>query len=311
MALLLDIRQPEWMTEAALRDLLQPMLPDVAIYSALDECPLDAVRMVAVVKLHPGVVERLPNLSLVQKLGAGVESIIGNPALRPDMRIARLAPDTPANEIAEYCLAYVLRAQRNMARHDADAARGDWVPLPPKKNREATVAVLGLGHIGGRTARLFAALGFRTLGWSRTAKSVEGGECHAGADALGGVLAQADYVASILPSTDATVDLFDAARLATMKPGAMLINAGRGDLIVEADLSAALDSGALGGAVLDVFREEPLPREHPFWAHDRITVTPHVSGWHIDDGLADVAANYRRLLAGEPLLHEVDRARGY
>ncbi len=311
MALLLDIRQPEWMTENALRDLLTPLMPDVPIYCALDGCPREDIRMLAVVGLHPGMVERLPNLSLVQKLGAGVERILGDPALRDDILVARLAPETPANEIAEYCLGYVMRAQRNMMRHDAHAAARRWVPLAPVKNRETTVAVLGLGHIGARTARLFAALGFRTLGWSRTEKSLPDIECHAGRATLDGVLAQADYVASILPSTPETADLFDAARFAAMKPTATLINAGRGDLIVDADLVSALDAGALGAAVLDVFRQEPLPVDHPFWTHDRITVTPHVSGWHIDDGLVAVAENYRRLMSGEPLLHPVDRARGY
>lgn len=311
MALLLDIRQPEWMTEESLRDLLMPLMPGIPIYCALGGCPLDQVRMLAVVQLYPGVVDRLPNVSLVQKLGAGVESILGDPTLRPDTRIARLAPETPANEIAEYCLAYVLRAQRNMARHEADAAARDWTPLAPKKTRETTVAVLGLGHIGGRTAQLFAAVGFKTLGWSRTQKSIPDVDCRAGLDALDGVLAQADYVAAILPSTSDTANLFDANRLSKMKSTATLINAGRGNLIVEDDLIAALDAGQLGAAVLDVFRQEPLPPDHPFWTHEQITVTPHVSGWHIDDGLAAVADNYRRLLAGEPLLNEVDRARGY
>lgn len=311
MALLLDIRQPEWMTEESLRDLLVPLMPDVPIYCGLDECPLDDVRMLAVVKLYPGVAGRLPNLSLVQKLGAGVESILSDPSLSADTRVARLAPETPANEIAEYCLAYVLQAQRNMAQHETDAASRTWFPLAPKKTRETTVAVLGLGHIGGRTARLFATLGFKTLGWSRTRKTIPEVACHAGLDALNTVLGEADYVVSILPSTPETLDLFDRARFAVMKPTATLINAGRGDLIVEADLISALDADILGAAVLDVFRQEPLPPDHPFWAHDRITVTPHVSGWHIDDGLVAVAENYRRLGAGESLLHEVDRARGY
>ena len=96
-----------------------------------------------------------------------------------------------------------------------------------------------------------------------------------------------------------------------MKPGAWLVNVGRGDLIVEADLVAALASGPLAGAVLDVFREEPLPAAHPFWGHPKIAITPHVSGWHLTGGLEDVAENYRRLQDGRPLLHEVDRDAGY
>ena len=311
MALLLDIRQPEWMTEVALYDVLKPLMPETPIYCSLGDCPLEEIKMLAVSKLHPGVVKRLPNLALVQKLGAGVETIVGNPELREGIRIARLAPDTPADEIAEYALAYVLRAQRNMVQHEASAVAREWTPLAPKKSKEATVAILGLGHIGGRTARLFAALGFKTLGWSRTLKSIPNVNCRAGLDTLDDVLAQADYVISILPSTPETTNLFDGARLNVLKPTAMLINAGRGDLIVEADLISALDNERLGAVVLDVFRQEPLPSSHPFWAHKKITVTPHVSGWHIDDGLTVVADNYRRLLSGEPLLNEVDISRGY
>jgi glyoxylate/hydroxypyruvate reductase A len=103
----------------------------------------------------------------------------------------------------------------------------------------------------------------------------------------------------------------DARFLSALKPGAMLINVGRGDLVVESDLLAALDAGRLGGAVLDVFRTEPLPPDHPFWAHPNITVTPHVSGWRVTGGAATVAENYRRLMAGEALLNEVDRTAGY
>ena len=235
MALLIDIRQPDWMTEEALRDELAPLLPGVTIHcgpldAIPEDAPLDDVRMIAVIGLHRGVVERLPALELVQKLGAGVDGIVSRPELPEGVRVARLAPDAPADEIAEYCLAYVLRGQRNMARHEADQAARRWMPLAPKPRAETRVAVLGLGHIGGRTAALFSRLGFRVLGWSRSLKSLPGVECHAGTDALPGVLAQADYVAAILPSTLETTDLFDAAMLGAMKPGATLINAGRGEV---------------------------------------------------------------------------------
>ena len=152
---------------------------------------------------------------------------------------------------------------------------------------------------------------FRTLGWSRTPKAIDGVDCRAGPDALPGLLGECDYVVSILPSTPQTVDLFDASLLARMKPEAVLINAGRGDLIVEAALLDALDNDRLAGAVLDVFRAEPLPAGDPLLAHPKVTVTPHVSGWHLDGGFEDVAENYRRLMDGSALLHEVDRAAGY
>jgi glyoxylate/hydroxypyruvate reductase A len=171
--------------------------------------------------------------------------------------------------------------------------------------------VLGVGQIGGHVARAFAALGFRALGWSRTPKAIEGVDCRHGPAALAPLLGACDYVISVLPSTAATRELFDAGNLAAMKPGAWLVNVGRGDSIVEADLLAGLDSGPLAGAVLDVFREEPLPAAHPFWGNPKITITPHVSGWHLTGGLEDVAENYRRLQGGRPLLHEIDRDAGY
>ncbi|MEM6499432.1 MAG: NAD(P)-dependent oxidoreductase, partial [Pseudomonadota bacterium] len=157
----------------------------------------------------------------------------------------------------------------------------------------------------------FANLGYQVVGWSKSAKSLDGVDCRHGESMLGDVLEIADYLVCILPSTPETRDFINHERLTQMKPNAVLINAGRGDLVVDGDLTSALDNGAITHAVLDVFRQEPLPPEHPFWSHPGITVTPHVSGWHQGDALLDVAANYKRLIAGEPLLHEVDRRAGY
>ena len=311
MTLLLDIRFPVWMKEEELRDLLAPHLPGVRIQCGIGTESAPDVVMVATVKLHPGVVKALPNLKLVQKLGAGVDGIVRDPDLPPDVRVTRLRPDAAAQEIAEYCVAYVLRDQRNLQFHAASAAERTWQQKPPRRSPETVVGVLGLGHIGTRTAQAFASLGFKVIGWSRSAKTIDGVECRFGEAALSPLLSECDYIASVLPSTPNTRGLFDADRLSAMKPGAVLINVGRGDLIIEEDLIAAIESGHLGGAVLDVFREEPLPADHPLWQNDKITITPHVSGWSLDGGLLDVAENYKRLTAGGALLHEVNRQEGY
>jgi glyoxylate/hydroxypyruvate reductase A len=253
----------------------------------------------------------LPNLKLVQKLGAGVEGILGDPRLPDHVRVARLAPDIQAVEIAEYCLAVVLAFQRNLPLHHRNALTKQWRPVAPRKTRATTIAVLGLGHIGRRVAALPASLGFTVKGWSRRPKSLDGIACFSGADGLSEVVADSDYIVAVLPSTPQTRDLFDRSVFAMAKPGAVFVNVGRGDQVVERDLLNALDGGGLGAAVLDVFRQEPLPADSPLWAHDKVTVTPHVAGWHLDEGFADVARNYRRLTAGEPLLHEVDRQAGY
>ncbi|QDI74965.1 MULTISPECIES: 2-hydroxyacid dehydrogenase [Leisingera] len=311
MAVLISIGHDGWYTEDQLAEELRAVDPGADIRPLSAPGNLEEVTMLAVSALKGDLPARLPNLQLVQKLGAGVETIVAHPGLAPHVRIARLKPQEPAQEIAEYCLAYVLRGQRNMAAHAAAQARCAWQPLAPKRPADTTVGVLGLGHIGGRTARLMRDMRFRVLGWSRSPKEIEGVGCRHGEAALPQLLRECDYVCSILPSTPATRGLMNAEKLAAMKPGATLINAGRGDLVDEPALLAALNAGTPGQAVLDVVRQEPLPADSPLWTHPRVTITPHVSGWHLGGALRDVVENYRRLHAGEPLLHEVDRQRGY
>lgn len=310
-ALLIETNLPEWMTNEAVKAQLQPLLPDVDLRDAPNFGDRSEIVMLVCVTLPAGLVRTLPNLRLVQKLGAGVEAIVGDPDLLPQVQVTRLKPDAPAGEIAEYCLAHVLWGQRNMYFHAQNQAAHKWQRAAPRITAETTIGILGLGHIGSRTAKLFAQLGFRVLGWSRTPKSIDGVECRSGPDALQPLLAECDYVASVLPSTPQTRNLFNRSTFATMKAGATLINVGRGDLIVDHDLLAALDNGHLGRAVLDVFRSEPLPSDHPFWSHPKITLTPHISGWHLGDGFTTIAQNYRRLIAGQPLINLVNREQGY
>lgn len=311
MALLIDVGHGGWMSAEEIREEIRAHAPDADIRVRGAPGDRAGVRMLAVSRLDPDLPAQLPDLQLVQKLGAGVETIVAHPALPAHIRVARLKPEAPAREIAEYCLAYILRAQRNMAFHDAEQAARRWSPAAPRVTSDTAVGVLGLGHIGGRCAALLRDLGFRVKGWSRAPRALAGIDCRHGAAALPQLLGECDHVCAILPSTPRTRGLFGPALLAAMKPGATLLNAGRGDLIDEAALLAALDGGAPGRAVLDVTAAEPLPADSPLWAHPRVTITPHVSGWHLGDAFRDVAENYRRLMAGAPLLHEIDRARGY
>jgi glyoxylate/hydroxypyruvate reductase A len=321
MALLISIGHDGWYTDNALADELRALRPNADIRTLAAPGDLSQVTMLAVSHLDPDLPARLPNLALVQKLGAGVETIVAHPALAAHVQVARLKPLEPAREIAQYCLAYVLQGQRNIAAHAASQARAAWEPLAPKQNHKTPVGVLGLGHIGGQTAQLMRDLGFEVHGWSRSAKDIDGVRCHHGEAALEPMLALCDYVCAILPSTPETRGLINAKTLAAMKPGATFINAGRGDLVDEPALIKALDNGTpdadkpdtgkLGYAVLDVLCTEPLPASDPLWRHPNVTITPHVSGWHLGEALQDVAENYRRLEAGEALLHAVDRQRGY
>ncbi|MCG7518674.1 glyoxylate/hydroxypyruvate reductase A [Ruegeria sp. Ofav3-42] len=311
MALLIETGLTDWISDDDIANEIRKTLPgaDVRTPDAIGDA--SEITMVAVVGLSNDHPKRLPNLQLVQKLGAGVETIVSNPHLPDHVRIARLKPDAPAQGIAEWFVAYILHHQRNMAFHEAAQRRAEWSPKEPVFTPETVVGVLGLGHIGARSAKMLRAIGFQVMGWSRSPKDIEGVTCLHGEDALPELLGQCDHVCAILPSTPQTIGLFDAQMLAAMKPGSQLLNAGRGDLIDENALIKALDRGVPGHAVLDVTSKEPLPSDSPLWSHPGVTITPHVSGWHLGEALADVAENFKRLSAGNPLLHEVDRTRGY
>ena len=311
MALLVNIGHDGWYRDRELAAELRNLAPGADIRTLEEPGDLAEITMLAVSGLADDLPPQLPNLALVQKLGAGVETIVAHPALAPHVQVTRLKPLEPAREIAQYCLAYVLQGQRNILAHAANQARASWESLEPKQNHKTRVGVLGMGHIGGETAALMRDLGFEVHGWSRSAKDMEGVTCHHGAAALEPMLGICDYICAILPSTGETRGLINAQTLAAMKPGATFINAGRGDLVDEAALIADLDRGHLGHAVLDVFCTEPLPEQDPLWAHPQVTITPHISGWHLGEALQDVVENFRRLGADEDLLHAVDRQRGY
>ena len=311
MAILINIGLPQWLPDEDLRDRLAIQLPGIQIYCGRPTKILSDVTMLIVAEGLNDFLEKLPNLKLIQKMGAGVNNILANPDLPKDVKITRLSSDVMATEISEYCLTAVLNFQRNMFRHIEDASQGKWNPLEPRRSVETTVSVLGLGRIGERTAQLFSRMGFNVLGWSRTLKDIEGISCMAGQKALDEMLSLSDYVVAILPSTQQTTGLFNRSLIKLVKPGAVLINVGRGDLIDEQALLNALDQNRLNAAVLDVFREEPLPHDHPFWQHPKVIITPHVSGWHIDEGVDDVAQNYKRITQGHSLLNEINREQGY
>ncbi|MDE0303445.1 MAG: NAD(P)-binding domain-containing protein [Albidovulum sp.] len=310
MAILLDIRLPDWNAEADVRRELASRLPGVSIYCGIDEAQAD-VRMAAVIVLHPGVARKLPRLKLVQKLGAGVEGIVRDPELPSDVRITRFSSSIQAESIASYCVAQVLRAVWEIERYRFAEGNCRWQPGPPRWNAEPVVGVLGLGRIGSVVAKRFSSLGLKVIGWSISKKSIQGIECRNSPESLRGLLGECDCIACVLPSTPETRSLFCSETLSMMKAGSLLINVGRGDLIDEKSLVEALERDRPSEAVLDVLPEEPLPASSMLWNNERVFVTPHVSGWKMDDVVPLIAENYNRLMAGRPLLNEIDRAAGY
>ena len=254
----------------------------------------------------------LPNLALVQSTWAGIEEIL--PAVPDGVAIARMVDPQLAATMAEAVLAWTLFLHRDMPRYARQQRARVWKEHALVKAEHRRIGIVGLGALGRAAARSLVQQGFPVTGWSRSPKALAGVECLHGADGLSGLLERSDIVVNLLPRTESTDGLLDAAAFATMPSGAALINFGRGQTVDDAALLDALDSGHLDHAVLDVFDVEPLPSEHRYWSHDAVTVLPHISGPTSTDTAAVIAAdNVRRFLeSGElPTDALVDRARGY
>ena len=241
----------------------------------------------------------------VLNLWAGVERIVGNPTLTQPL--TRMVDPGLTEGMVEWVVGHTLRHHLGMDRHIVNPGH-IWDPTCPPLARERSVTILGMGALGSACAEALRALNFPVTGWSRTEKS---GQLH-GEHGLRMGLSNAQILITLLPKTPDTENLLNAERLALLPRGAVILNPGRGPLIDDDALLAALDAGHIGHATLDVFRVEPLPQGHPFWTHPRVTVTPHIAAdTRAITASRVIAENIRRGEAGEPLRHLVDRARGY
>ncbi len=249
-------------------------------------------------------------LKAVLNLWAGVEDVTVNPTLT--VPLARMVDHGLTEGMVEWVTGHVLRHHLGMDAHIL-GQDGIWrKDSAPPLARDRTVAILGLGQLGGACARALAALNFRVLGWARSEKTIEGVETAHGAEGLDAVLSRAEIVVLLLPDTPGTENVLNARTLALLPAGAVVVNPGRGPLIDDEALLAALDADQIGHATLDVFRTEPLPPEHPYWTHPRVTVTPHIASETRPSSASRVIVeNIRRGEAGEPFLHLVDRDAGY
>lgn len=272
-----------------------------------------AVRYAVVWEPDPGRLATFPNLRLICSAAAGVEHILRDPALPRHLPLVRVTTEETAQRMGDYvCWAALSLLRRVPEILALGAARGWDMSLVGESATDVRVGVMGLGAMGARAAEMLARIGFQTAGWSTRPKSVEGVESFVGDDAFPGFLARSDILVCILPLTPATTGIIRAETLAMLPKGAGIVNAGRGGHIVDADLLAALDTGHVAGAVLDVFDPEPLPKDHPYWAHPRVIVTPHVASYGSRRSrarhLAGVIAAFE---LGEPLPGLYDPERGY
>lgn len=260
----------------------------------------------------PGFLKTLPNLKAMFSLGAGVDGFLRDPEL-PKLPLTRFVDPTLMHEMAQYVVMHVLIAHRGQHFFDAAQRESTWRQrMLARASRNTRIGILGLGDIGGTIATSLLPFDFQLSGWSRSRKNISGVKSFAGEAELPQFLAQCDYLVCVLPLTEDTRGIMDAKLFAQLPKGAWVINVARGAHLIEEDLIAALDSGHLAGAVLDVFQSEPLPDDSPIWQHPKITATPHIAG--ITDAqaaLAYVGDCVARCESSRPLENVVDLNKGY
>ncbi len=261
----------------------------------------------------PGLLRTLPNLKAVFSLGAGVDGFLLDPYFPKDKPLIRFVDETLSREMAQFAVLHVLMQHRTVHFFAAAQAESKWRQrILPRRTEDTRVGILGLGEIGTVCAMRLRDLGFAVTGWSRSRKAVTGVKSFAGLSELDAFLGQCDFLICVLPLTDDTRHILNAATFAKLPQGAYVINIARGGHVNEPDLIAALDCGHLSGATLDVFETEPLPDGNPIWKHPKIMATPHIAA--ITSPLAAARAIVNGIAAierGEAPDNVVDMARGY
>lgn len=292
-----------------LQQKLQQQLPGIAIEIWPEVKEPTAVTMAVLWRHPPGCLDAMTQLKALQSFGAGVDNILIDKSL-PNLPLARIVDPMLTQSMLQYLQGVVQHYQLRLDEFSLQQRQRVWKARSPRKIQH--ICVLGLGELGQAAARHFVGLGFAVSGWSASQKNLAEVQCFAGEAEFGQAVSNADLVICLLPLTAHTENLLNQQRLAQLKMGAILVNVARGAIVDDLALLQNLDSGHISAACLDVFRVEPLPPEHPFWQHPAILLTPHISAvTNADTAVTQIAENYRRSLAGLPLLNLVCQQRGY
>lgn len=293
----------------ALVEKLSALLPGVLIQQWPDYSAPEQVQMAVVWKQPHGSLAALSNLKSLQSFGAGVDSIVSDPTL-PDLPLSRIVDPALASSMVNYLAGVVLHYQLRLDVFQRQQQQQLWKQKSPRSMQK--ICVLGLGELGQAAASYFQQQGYQVSGWSRSLKQLEAIKCYAGEAGFKEAVSAADLVICLLPLTPGTTNFLNTERLSAFKQGAILVNVARGAIVDDQALLAALDSGQLQAACLDVFRQEPLPASDPYWQHPAVLVTPHCSAvTNVDTAIHQIVENYQRTLNGLPLKHLVNRERGY
>ena len=288
-------------------------LPEINLFFFPD-CPVAKKDIDYIIAWKPpaGEIAKYPNLKAVLSLGAGVDGITCDPDLPRNVPISRLVDRCLTQGMTEYIVYWVLHHHRRMGDYANMIMAREWENYTQADTEQTTVGVLGLGELGGDAAKALSALHFDVLGWSRSPKSIGGVTCLDGSDGFAEIVAKSRILVCLLPLTDDTAGILNADIFAEMPAGGIVINCARGGHVVDEDLIAALDSGHLSAAVLDVFHFEPPEPDHPFWNHPKVSMTPHMASLTVPQSAARyMADNIRRVERGEAPLNLIDLTKGY
>ena len=282
---------------------------DVRIFPDVE--PIADIEYALVYEPPPGLLASLPNLKAIFSLWAGIDHMASDPEL-PPVPVIRMVDRCMTATMTTHVVQQVLDLHMQAAVYRTQQAERHWEEAELTAPWDRRVGILGLGSLGRDAAEKLAELRFDVAGWSRSPKEIEGITSYQGKEGLAEFLARTDILVCLLPITGETEGILNAHHFAHLPRGASIVNCARGGHLVEADLLAALDAGQLGGAALDVFNEEPLPDDHPFWGHPKIVVTPHIAAFSVPKTVVElVAGNIERIEKGEPPLYAVDFDRGY
>ena len=283
---------------------------EVEIYPEVKD--KEAIEYALVWNHPPGVFKQFPNIKVIASMGAGVDHILRDPELPENAKITRVVDEQLTEDMADFVLTLVLNHLRNINLHQENEQNREWKPEPYQRITDVKVGILGIGELGSIAGKKLSHNGFNVIGWARSKKELESIKVYAGQEELDDFLAESDVLICLLPLTPETENILNQELFEKLPKNAYLINVARGKHLVEEDLIIAIDKGQLSGAALDVFREEPLPAEHLFWAHPKIHLTPHVASVTNPSSVVfQVLENYQRMRNGEGLKNVVSKEKGY
>jgi len=294
------------------KEALQKAAPEIKVYSYLEEHPVDEIEVALVWKHPESTFSKYPNLKYIASSGAGVDFIFADASIPKQIPITRVVDTMLASDMSEYIVAVIFSYLKNLNTYKIAQTKTIWKPKPYRRISDLKVGILGFGALGAVLAEDLVRFGFKTQAWATSQKSMKDVTTFVGQDQLPIFLSTTQILVCLLPLTNETQGILNKALFQQLPLGAHVVNAARGGHVVDADLIEMIDNGHLSGASLDVYHQEPLANEHPFWAHEKINMTPHYASVSDTDSVVpQIIENYRRMKKHAPLLHLVSPEKGY